>query len=413
MAVWIASRAASRVLPLWWDDVLSEEWARERELTALPILRCILISSVAAKLPTGDIRAAAALAAAAAADDATTTASGYPAAHAAPAAAVAAADAATDAAADTSAPAYGVHGAPAAIAAAAAVAVGVLEAFREDAEFVASGESPDVLTLWSNGSGPLAEAWGRVKTQVADAPDSQDWQFWIDWYDALLDGRPMLGDAARTWEMLEKIALIDPKTWEKGPEGANPVIRGIWEGYQGAADAGSGQGADPQPVTDSAKTAMQQRVAVNRDALAVAGAGLMDQLGAFKESVRGMNHLTPEVRDEVLAFIDEFTGKLSALLAGLPEPGDTLADGQADRLVLWLREYRGLLRHKLAHYASAENMVEVTVPTGIILSATGIGAMMGMPVPGAIVGGLIVNQMKPGQAAKELTKSSGKDDDAG
>jgi len=61
--------------------------------------------------------------------------------------------------------------------------------------------------------------------------DADDWQFWIDWYDALLAGRPMLGDAGRTGEMLEQIALIDPATWDAGPEVVNPVIRGIYEGY--------------------------------------------------------------------------------------------------------------------------------------------------------------------------------------
>ncbi|MEQ8896295.1 MAG: hypothetical protein RID23_04330 [Roseovarius sp.] len=42
----------------------------------------------------------------------------------------------------------------------------------------------------------------------------------------------MLGDAARTWEMLEKIALIDAATWDGGPEAVNPVIREIWELYR-------------------------------------------------------------------------------------------------------------------------------------------------------------------------------------
>ncbi|MEQ8896294.1 MAG: hypothetical protein RID23_04325 [Roseovarius sp.] len=47
VAVWIALRAAARVLPVWWDAALTEEWAHERDLTALPVLRSVLISSVA------------------------------------------------------------------------------------------------------------------------------------------------------------------------------------------------------------------------------------------------------------------------------------------------------------------------------------------------------------------------------
>ena len=57
VAVWIASRAAARVMPVWWDAVLTEDWARERDLTALPVSRSVLISSVAARVPTNDTKA--------------------------------------------------------------------------------------------------------------------------------------------------------------------------------------------------------------------------------------------------------------------------------------------------------------------------------------------------------------------
>ncbi len=58
--------------------------------------------------------------------------------------------------------------------------------------------------------------WQEVKTRVQASETAGDWQFWIEWYQALLDGRPMLGNAARTWQMLEKIALIDPKAGIRG-----------------------------------------------------------------------------------------------------------------------------------------------------------------------------------------------------
>jgi len=408
VAVWIASRAAARVMPVWWAAVLTEEWARERNLTALPVLRSLLISSVAAVGPTEDIRAAtAATADAATADAATTTADASYASYAdAATAAIAASYAAyaTAATADAAtAASYAAYVADAADA--------VWAAIRTDAEQAAGGGLPDAFALWPEDRGPLAEQWREIVWQVTNSEGAEDWQFWVAWYDSLLDGRPMLGDAARTRKMLEDIALIDPETWDAGPEAVNPAIREIWEGYRDGA-SGTGPAVDPEPVSADAKAAMKQRVAVNRDALAVSAAGLLDQLGTFKDHVRGMNHLEPKLRDEVLAFIDEFTGKITALLERLPRPGESVDDDQAGRLVQWLRDYRGLLRHKLAYYGSAENMVEATVPTGIILGATGIGAMLGMPVAGSIAGGLIANQMKPGQAARALVNPSAKDGEA-
>jgi len=435
VAVWIASRAAARVLPLWWNAVLTEDWAREHDLTALPVLRSVLISSVTAVGPNSEICRAseaaetaittanniAQVSAAYTAGNATAAATAAGAviagnvdsiaAAAAYAAAAAAAAASTNAADTSTTTIQTIYPMAARAAAYADAGADNWRTVRSDAKRVAGGGIPDAVPLWPEGRGPLAETWAAIKRQAANSEGAGDWRFWVAWYDALLDGLPMLGDAERTREMLEKIALIDPRTWDKGPEAVNPVIREILEGYREDA-SGAATAAGPKPISQGAKEAMKQRVAVNRDALAVAVAGLLDQLGTFKEDVRGLNHLDPELREELLAFIDEFTGKLSALLEGLPRPGESVDDDHAGRLVLWLREYRGMLRDKLTYYGSAGNMAEATVPTAIILGATGVGAMLGMPVAGSVVGGLIVNQMKPAQAARELIKPSGKDNDA-
>ncbi len=90
----------------------------------------------------------------------------------------------------------------------------------------------DAFPLWPDGLGPLARQWSKIKAQVAASADAADWQFWIEWYDAQLAGRTMLRDPVRTWDMLEKIALIDPATWDAGPEAVNPRIREIWELYR-------------------------------------------------------------------------------------------------------------------------------------------------------------------------------------
>ena len=62
-AVTLASRAALRVFPFWAAE-MPEDWARGRDLTVLPLSRRILISAVAVKMPTADIKRASASAAA-------------------------------------------------------------------------------------------------------------------------------------------------------------------------------------------------------------------------------------------------------------------------------------------------------------------------------------------------------------
>ena len=61
----IAHRCAMRVLPVWWRWSRTDA-ARQLDLTALPVLRSVLTSGVAVKIPTPDVRKAANAAATAA-----------------------------------------------------------------------------------------------------------------------------------------------------------------------------------------------------------------------------------------------------------------------------------------------------------------------------------------------------------
>ena len=90
VAVTIAHRVAMRVFPITWKW-FSSEAARKRDLTALPFLRCSLISGVACKYPTPEIKKAA---------DAATATAAYAADAATDAAATATAAYAADAAGD-------------------------------------------------------------------------------------------------------------------------------------------------------------------------------------------------------------------------------------------------------------------------------------------------------------------------
>ena len=58
-AVFIAARSALRVMPIAVDGFKFADWSRERDLTAIAFFRSVFISSVAAKVPTDDMRNAA------------------------------------------------------------------------------------------------------------------------------------------------------------------------------------------------------------------------------------------------------------------------------------------------------------------------------------------------------------------
>src|SRR6056297_2331593 len=232
VAVWIASRAAARALPIWWQAVLIEDWARKRDLAALPVLRCLLKTVVFAKMSKNDLAMAAtqAFAAAKAMDSISDSGSAIALAATINAAASASRSVDTDAAvANAAAQSAKIMHSASTGAAVVVAAEAAWTAVETDAKNSLDGVLPNSIPLWSIQAHPLKPEWKGIRRRVQSQSDAADWQFWIEWYDALLDGRPMLGDAGRTWEMLERIALIDPATWDRGPEVVNPVIREIWE----------------------------------------------------------------------------------------------------------------------------------------------------------------------------------------
>lgn len=76
--------------------------------------------------------------------------------------------------------------------------------------------------LWRSNN-PIDHLWEGKKNELENRPE--DWSFWIDWYQRILDGRP------QNWEMLEEIALIDPEDWDKGAEHVNGLIAEIQARY--------------------------------------------------------------------------------------------------------------------------------------------------------------------------------------
>ncbi|MDU8909905.1 hypothetical protein [Aestuariicoccus sp. MJ-SS9] len=204
-ALAIAHRAALRVLPVW-GAAMEEDWARKGEVTALPLLRCNLISAVAALVPTADITDAAARATATAARSAafaTTTVDAHAVADAR-AAAFASADtdvrAATDArAAFTSARA----------AARAATTADAWDAIRADAQALEAGNNPLFDDIWHFENPEFFTPATAAMVSIWKNDPPARWTFWRRWWDAAVNGQPLDPQL-----QLAIVQGVDDDTWQ-------------------------------------------------------------------------------------------------------------------------------------------------------------------------------------------------------
>lgn len=81
--------------------------------------------------------------------------------------------------------------------------------------------------IWPDNNMPeaLQQGWSALKAQWADAPD--DWSFWIEWYEGILNGTPM------DWDLIFKIATeITEEEWDAGQVRVAARIREIRLDYR-------------------------------------------------------------------------------------------------------------------------------------------------------------------------------------
>ena len=211
VVVTIAARSGLRVFPLTISGKANKE-ARQHDIIFISA-RALLNSSVAPISPTDEIKRAAVSSSYASASVSTTSPAAF----------------ATAISSDSAAFALSVNSFDATVLASSAVssfgAAAVWKAVSKD--IAAFEKGADVATvlglpLWQ-GENPIANIWQQQRSYLKLHPI--DWSFWIDWYQRILDGRP------QNWDMLEEIALIDPKDWDKGAAHVNGLIAEIQARY--------------------------------------------------------------------------------------------------------------------------------------------------------------------------------------
>ncbi len=209
----IASRSALRVLPLYWKWSLSDV-AKEADATALQALRANFIAAVACKSATAAIKEASVDVTASFASSASyaSSASGF---------------ASASVSSSSASFASGFAASSSAFAASSGFAA-VWENIRQDCADLEVGQDLLSTQLWSD-ENPLADLWTDLRPKILSTENWQpgDWQFWVEWYEQMLD--PVSNPP--NWELLEQVALIDPDIWNAGPEAVSAAIAAIQLGF--------------------------------------------------------------------------------------------------------------------------------------------------------------------------------------
>jgi hypothetical protein len=422
-ALYIAQRAALRVLPVW-VEAREDDRARERASKAQPVLRAILTSGVARKFPTSAVKDAAAravaratAAAARAADAFAARATAAAARAARPTADVAAdafaARAAADVAADTFATrAAAARAARAAFAtrAAAARAARATDAFalrvadaataawaeiRADARALLDGTA-ETRPLWAAMPGRATPLIGHMRDTWA--PATPGGAFWMRWYQGFLDGTPL------PWDLQRDIALIPDEDWQKGEAHLARLIEAIEAEHLQPHTA-------PDPVAQeaaalpAARPATIQRIRAaiteNRDAPPPTFDAIEGYIALEIERLQRINYTSDDHAEEcrrqiaVLAFLDSAVKRLRATIPAERQITEAEAN-KAERL------YRVFARH-LAEWPriNMPEIVDGVYRGGLVCATATLGALCGLPPTHALGAGIVLfGGKKIGEAIK-------------
>ncbi|WP_238365811.1 hypothetical protein [Mesobacterium pallidum] len=256
VCVAIATRAASRAWPnvtgiRFWKT--GEDARKAHRILALLTGWALLTAAVAAVRPTPEVKSAASAArfaasaaSAASAAFASASAARFASASAASASAASAASAARFAAAAASAAsASAARFAAAAASAASAAFFARFAASAASAIYSDAGLDPETLfalPVWHEAGTPEGLRLKHVGDTLLDTDPA--FAFFARWYRGMVEGKPL------PWDLQERVALIDPKIWEQGPEAVAAEIEKIvpeWRKEQ-AANANRAPEFEPPSV---------------------------------------------------------------------------------------------------------------------------------------------------------------------
>lgn len=289
------------------------------------------------------------------------------------------------------------------------------------------------LPLWLNDQNPLNNQWETLKTKMLRS--DKNWKFWLDFYQAKLDGAPISSLTGLQQKILfNKIINFPVKFWEKKVLIVNDRIADLLEETQqkernsvSAVPLVEGDlkieietiRLNPTETNLSNSKADQFRtflnspefrsnVEKNKVAISFACAGLIVQVEEYKKTVSGSNSLEPELKEHILGTLDNLTEAVNNIGNSLETGSDVISDEGLEEVASYFSRFCEVISCELENYIAPENIGKAVVPTGIILSCGGLGALLGGGIGfgvGGFIGKLITNNLKPKEIVDKIEEN--------
>lgn len=286
--------------------------------------------------------------------------------------------------------------------------------FREvllDCRALEQGKNLREMSLWSSGDATEI-LWKDLKQRVMSEDNWQrgDQGFWVDWYDQMLD--PITYPP--NWALLEQVALIPDEIWEDGPEAVSAEIAELQSDFRALSEGASTSAAPalgtvPPQVVAETKGAMER----NRRELPTTFDAISALILCEIERLQAKNYTSDLDQGECLRQIGVLVSlhdAIEGLRRNLPSTGpvsEQNAEESVSLVRLYYNELSSLPREKVD--AVKEGVWDATVATGqfgLVGALSGIGIYYGLPATAAMTAAAYcVAPQKAGEilaAAKEL-----------
>ena len=158
--------------------------------------------------------------------------------------------------------------------------------------------------------------------------------------------------------------------------------------------------------------ALSKNFQIQREAILLSSASLIEQVIGFRETVRQNNSFratNPDKHDKVVGFLNDLVGLLEGLPAAVPDDHMNLDENSEVRAKSWSDRFLSSAVPGFQKYLAPEALGEIAPPAAIILGFGGFGALitLGSPIGfgiGSVAGKWLTGEMKSSSAANEIEK---------